>query len=85
MLDKSEKIIWMSRTDASWGGGGRGDLIIVPERYLTGDEREVIDNADSTIDDIHDVLIAAEERIHRDTCLCPKDTYKGDTDNPEGN
>lgn len=78
MIDNNEWIIWMSTADGSWGGCERGDLTIVRESDLTDDEREAIGADDSTTDDIYDVLTAAEERIPRDTCLCPKDTYKGE-------
>lgn len=95
MLDKSEKIIWMSTADGSWGGCERGDLIIVRRSDLTADERSLIDttdDGDNAIEDVDgtvyrivDILSAAEARIHRDTCLCPKDTYNGDNDNSERN
>jgi hypothetical protein len=77
MIDKDKEVVWLCRADASWGGCARADLIIVRESDLTDDERVVIGNDNSTTDEIHDVLTAAEARIHRDTCLCPKDTYKG--------
>lgn len=79
MIDNNENIIWMSRADASWGGCARGDIIIVRESDLSDAERYAIDNAEMlTTDEICDVLTAAEARVASDTCLCPKDTYKGE-------
>jgi hypothetical protein len=80
MIDKTENIIWASVADGSWGGCERGDLIIVRESDLTDEERTFINNAFEVDNDLAacDALSAAEARIHRDTCLCPKGTYKGE-------
>ena len=58
----TDRVIWFSAADGSWGGCERRDLIIVSESDLTDDDNAAIEEADGDEEAVFQILLAVQSR-----------------------